>query len=447
MVEKKSKKGLFSSVWDFFASVQLAIVTLCTISVVSIFGTFIPQNEAYQWYIQKFGPRTARFFELFQLDDLFGAIWFKALLAVLSANLIICSIDRFPAIWKQITADNLGTPFGRLKAMKRNAVWTVSEPSEEAVENISSILAKKGWKAQTRQTEDGTLLCSQKGAWTRLGVFIVHGSILVILCGAIIGSLLGFKGNVSILEGQSTNQIQTNTTGKFLNLGFTVRCDGFSVNYYSNGMPKEFRSDLTVLENNRQIMHKTIRVNTPLTYKGVTFYQSSYQAYNDFILSVTNQETGKQKTFMAPYQKQLNWQNEGIHLGVINEDSAGEKIKRIKIWLTDSNGPPSIAWLDTDGKTTITRGGKHYLILGQQLYATGLQVAKDPGVWWVYIGCALLLFGLFVSFFTSHRRIWLLVSVKGNKTSIYMAGSANKNKIGFDTTFHELAENIKKPNE
>jgi cytochrome c biogenesis protein len=443
MVEKKSPKGLFPAIWDFFASVQLAIVTLCTISVVSIFGTIIPQNEAPEWYIKKFGPQVARFFDLFHLEDLYGSLWFKALLALLSANLIICSIDRLPRIWKQITADNLATPPKRLMAMKRNASWTVSGDPMAVTEKISGLLAKMGWKIQSRQTEDGTLLCSQKGAWTRLGVFMVHGSILVILVGAIIGSVLGFKGNVSIVEGESTNKVRINDTGNFLDLGFTVRCDGFSIDYYSNGMPKEYRSNLTVLENKRQILHKIIKVNTPLTYKGVTFYQSSYQAYNDFILSITNQETGKEKIFMAPYQKPLEWQKEGLRFGVINEDSAGEKVKRIKIWLSDASGTPSVLWLDTNGKATVKRGGKQYLILGQQLYATGLQVAKDPGVWWVYIGCALLLLGLFVSFFTSHRRVWLLLSVKGKKTSIYMAGSANKNKVGFDKIFSALSEKLK----
>ena len=40
---------------------------------------------------------------------------------------------------------------------------------------------------------------------------------------------------------------------------------------------------------------------------------------------------------------------------------------------------------------------------------TGLQVAKDPGVWVVWIGCALLILGLIVSFFFSHQRVWVRI--------------------------------------
>ena len=41
---------------------------------------------------------------------------------------------------------------------------------------------------------------------------------------------------------------------------------------------------------------------------------------------------------------------------------------------------------------------------------TGLQVAKDPGVWIVWLGCTLMMAGyLYVAFFMSHRRIWVRI--------------------------------------
>ncbi len=442
MAENKPSENIISWIWNFFASVQLAIVTLTTISLVSIIGTVIPQKEAPDWYIQRFGTNLARFFDLFHLGDMFGSLWFKALLCLLSANLIICSIDRFPGVWKQIVSDNTKTPAKRLKAMKRSAAWTSSGSPTKAAEHFTDYLSGKGWKIRTAETEEGLLLSGQKGAWTRLGVFLVHGAILVILVGAIIGSAFGFKGVASILEGQSIGKVRVNDSGASVDLGFQLRCDGFNIDYYANGMPKEYRSDLTILEKGKEVLHKAIRVNSPLTYKGITFYQSSYQAYKDFLISITDKTTGKEKTFMVPFQKELPWQSEGVRFGVINDESTGEKITRLKIWFSDPSGPPSIFWMDAGSKKTLERGGKHYLILGEQLYSTGLQVAKDPGVWWVYLGCVLILFGLFVSFFTSHRRIWFLLTEEDRKTSVYVAGSTNKNKIGFDKTFYELAKNL-----
>ncbi|PIX23835.1 MAG: hypothetical protein COZ69_07610, partial [Deltaproteobacteria bacterium CG_4_8_14_3_um_filter_45_9] len=74
---------------------------------------------------------------------------------------------------------------------------------------------------------------------------------------------------------------------------------------------------------------------------------------------------------------------------------------------------------------------------------TGLQVAKDPGVWVVWIGCGLMIFGLIVSFFFSHQRVWVRIP-KGSGGEIVLAGSANKNQLGFEKTFGELVEGIRK---
>jgi cytochrome c biogenesis protein len=443
MSTKYSTSNIFNLVWDFFASVKLALLTLCTISLASIIGTIIPQNEALAWYAKRFSPQIAQFLDLFYLTDMFGSFWFKALLGLLSTNLIICSVDRFPGIWKQIKADNLAVPVKRLASMKRNTSWTTSLPPVEAGEELMLLLPGNGWKTASRETENGILLFSQKGAWTRLGVFVVHASILIILIGAIIGSILGFKGSVSIVEGQGIDKIQTLGATALIDLGFQVRCDAFNIEFYQNGMPKEYRSDLTILEHDREILHKSITVNNPLTYKGITFYQSSYEGYKDFIITLTDTGTGKKKIFATPFQKQTEWQEEGVRFGVINAEANGERVVQIKIWFTDHDGSPSVFWMDSGRQVTVDRQGKHYLLSAKQMYSTGLQVVKDPGIWWVYSGCILILLGLFTTFFMSHRKIWIFVCEKNDKTSIYMAGTANKNKSGFDGLFSNLADNLR----
>ena len=72
---------------------------------------------------------------------------------------------------------------------------------------------------------------------------------------------------------------------------------------------------------------------------------------------------------------------------------------------------------------------------------TGLQVAKDPGVWIVWIGSGLMIFGLLVSFFFSHQRIWIRIP-KGSGQEIVLAGSTNKNRVGFEKTFGQLVEGV-----
>ena len=67
---------------------------------------------------------------------------------------------------------------------------------------------------------------------------------------------------------------------------------------------------------------------------------------------------------------------------------------------------------------------------------TGLQVAKDPGVWVVWLGCALMVIGIGVAFFMSHKRIWVVVT-KGHAR---MYGNASKNQAAFQMQFEAISE-------
>jgi cytochrome c biogenesis protein len=433
----KKKNPIFS----FFSSVKLALFTLCLLALTSIIGTIIPQKESIDWYIQNYSESTAKIFQVLSIPDMYNSWWFLGLLTLLSINLIICSIDRFPGVWKQIKADNLAIDLKRLSKMRLSSSWVSDKNEKPLATEISNYLANRGWKTEQRERDDSLLFFSQKGAMTRTGVYIVHASILVIFTGAIIGELYGFKASVMLPETQETKTAFETGTGKSIDLGFTVRCDRFDIEFYDSGMPKSYKSKLTVTENGKVTQVKNIVVNDPLTYNGITFYQSSYQGYQDFLLTVTDQETEENQTITLPFQQQQTLNNNS-RIGVINAEATGQSISRMKVWFKDDQGPASTFWLNAGDQVTVERPGKKYTIAGKQMYATGLQIAKDPGVLVVYIGCGLMILGLTIAFFMSHRRIWILVAKENDGITVLMSGSANKNKTGFETSFETLSTEL-----
>ncbi|GAB4334786.1 MAG: cytochrome c biogenesis protein ResB [Desulfobulbaceae bacterium] len=437
--------------WALFSSVKLALFLLFTLAATSIIGTVVQQNKPPEFYVELYGPNLARLMQTLSIPDMYNSWWFMILLALFSLNLIVCSIERIPNAWRLVTMDNLATPPERLLKMGMRTSFTVPGSRTETAEKTAAMLAKKGWKTSRRELEDATLLFSQKGAWTRFGVYVVHVSILIILVGAIIGSprvansILGkpyfaFKGGVNIPETQQSDVIYSFLTQKPLPLGFTVRCDSFDIHYYPNGMPKDYVSILTVIEDGKEVLTKRVEVNEPLIYKGITFYQSSYQPYQDYILTVENKDKGLRTTDLVPYAKQVNWREGGARFGIINMEVRGEAISRFKIWFTDDQAEPAKFWLEPGREAIIERPSGTYTLKAKQLYATGLQVAKDPGVWWVYIGCGIMLAGLVIAFFMSHRKLWVLIREENGQVELLFAGSANKNKVGFENTFSSLAE-------
>lgn len=429
-----------NSIWDFFASVKLAIFTLSLLATSSIMGTIIPQNKPLQWYAQEYGAIPARLFQILHIPNMYGSWWFLALLGLLCTNLIICSVDRFPDLWRQMKADGLDTPFTRLEKMGRKKEWRSSSSPEATVLELGARLNRSGWNSSSRNHDGETLLFAQKGAWSRIGVYVVHTSILVIFIGAIIGELSGFKGNVLIPETEQTDKIYTANGTKTIDLGFTVRCDSFTLESYPSGMPKGYKSELTILENGIELFQAPIEVNSPLKYRGITFYQASYEVYQDFMIKVTNKGNGNSKVSIVPFLEQGEWPQEGLTFGVINaEGGTGQSVSRLKIWFSDNKGAPSVFWLKDGESTTVDRESGTYLLSSKQMYATGLQVSKDPGVWVVYLGCGLMLLGLVIAFFMSHKRIWLFIKKEESGASILFTGSANKNRIGFEKICNDLA--------
>jgi cytochrome c biogenesis protein len=120
----KKDKNIF---WEFFASVKLALFSFFTLAFASIVGTIIPQNESPVVYIQKYGETTAEIFRLLNIPDMYNSWWFVCLLGLFSINLIVCSIERLPTVWKLVTMDNLAAKVNRLEKMTPRP-WTTWLP-------------------------------------------------------------------------------------------------------------------------------------------------------------------------------------------------------------------------------------------------------------------------------------------------------------------------------
>ncbi|MCI5141821.1 MAG: hypothetical protein D3909_08875 [Candidatus Electrothrix sp. ATG1] len=322
---------------------------------------------------------------------------------------------------------------------------------------------EKSRPRSTPEKQYGTLLFSQKGAWTRYGVYVVHLSILIILLGAVIGSStvatkilknrqFAFKGGISLPETAQSDFIFSFTDDKKIPLGFAVRCNYFDIHYYpGTGMPKDYLSGLTVIEDGKEVLTTTIEVNKPLIYKGVTFYQSSYNQIGAAIIKLRETTSGNIYAFPVDpknYSVTHKWQ-EGETDAMIRIQSAnpvqmpnGKSSTEMKIWMMDSDGPPSMFTLMYGNPVIVERPEATYELSIGPHFATGLQVAKDPGVWWVYTGCILMLIGLYMAFFMSHRKIWAHVYEIDGQPMVLFAAHANKNSFGFAKTFASLTENF-----
>ncbi|MBI4791286.1 MAG: cytochrome c biogenesis protein ResB, partial [Deltaproteobacteria bacterium] len=253
----------------------------------------------------------------------------------------------------------------------------------------------------------------------------------------------GYKGSVMIPETRSTDTIYAFGEQQEIKLGFEVLCKRFTLTKYPNGAPKEFRSDLAILEDGKEVLTKSIVVNDPLSYKGHTFYQSSYQSYQKFLISLTDNQTKNAELFLVEPGKEIKWLLEEVSFGIINRELNQATMQyKYKIWFKDAGGVAEPFWVIDGDTATVKLGDREYAFSLKEFFATGLQVTKDPGVWYVYIGCTIMLLGLMVAFFLSHRRIWVFIKKEDDETSVLISGNANKNKPTFEKNFAAVSTSI-----
>ncbi len=70
--------------------------------------------------------------------------------------------------------------------------------------------------------------------------------------------------------------------------------------------------------------------------------------------------------------------------------------------------------------------------------ASGLQIARAPGKNIVYLGCVMLMAGVFFMFYLHHRRVWVSVAPGEHGARVLFAGSGNRDRAEFATEFEGL---------
>jgi cytochrome c biogenesis protein len=300
---------------------------------------------------------------------------------------------------------------------------------------------------------------AEKGNYTRLGVYVTHLSILIILLGAMGGVYFGFNGSLALPEGE-TSSFAYSAGDREIPLGFDLRCDKFEVEYYGQtDMPKAYKSWLTVLKDGKEVMKKTITVNDPLKYAGITVYQSSFgtvpgaQERGVVIMRVVSKD-GKTEDINARIGDTFAIPGTDVRGRITNFspalalDQSGRPFTYEKnmvnpalfIEFTGVNGKDYSAWfLKRYPETWSLPDGNRVEFLdywGAQY--TGLQVRKDPGVVLVYLGCIIMALGLYVTFFMSHRRVWVNVVEEKGTARIAIGASANRNRASFERKIERL---------
>jgi cytochrome c biogenesis protein len=456
----KKKPETSNAFWTFFSSVKLTIVLLIVLAAASVAGTMLPQGQDPSQLAGRMSPGVFRVLETLGLFDMYHAWWFRWLIGLLSLNLIVCSLDRFPSAWRRFkmkASPDRTKPFEDLPS---DQSFLVRGSFAHVAEGVHALFRKAYGRAESMQKEDQLLLSGEKGRYAHFGVYLVHLSVLLILSGALIGSFFGFEAYVNIPEGEKVDTVFLRRGMLPMALDFQVRCDRFFVEFYKDGMPKEYRSDLSFFIGGKEVSKQSALVNHPVTFRGVTFYQSSYGTASGgkATLTVTREGDAKQGVQFIAEKGQVN-QLPGKE-GEFQVMAVKEDPQAVQIALTPNGGQEIRFWVFKDYEAiqkqfpkamlqspalnpSVFKPYTFHLNKLETHYYTGLQVNKDPGVPVVWAGCILMIVGFMVAFFSSHRRIWIRIAKEKRGIRVSVAGTASKNPVGLERELGHLALKLK----
>jgi len=459
---KKERKP--NIIWNFFSSVKLTIVLLIILAIASIIGTIIPQREGAMQFAKGLSPDLFRLFMSLDLFDMYHSLWFRLLIACLTLNLIICSINRFPGKLRQFRISpkpNRKKPFENLPPqqafLKRGQIKDNSNKIYQFLQGHYKRVTKK-------EKADKYYFYGEKGRRSLFGVYIIHLSVIIILFGALAGSFFGFEAYVNILEGERINTVNLRKGMTPRKLAFDVRCDKFILDFYDNGMPKEYKSQLSFYINGKKTAKRTLLVNHPVQFMGVTFYQASYgkRAGKKVFLRIA-QNAGKDEITKLAVElgKLIQLPGSDAQFKAIDVKTDFMRMgPAVLISIQPNKGKETRLWVFKNQKTlkgqfpglfdkfpklnpSIFKPYTFFLDRLESKYYTGLQVNKDPGVYIVWAGCFLMVAGFIITFFTSHRRIWVRIVKEKPGVKISVAGTSAKNSVGLKRELEHLTNNLK----
>ena len=420
------RQNIFRSIADL----RFAIFILLIIASFSVIGTVIEQDQSIETYKLNY-PLTNPIFGFlswdiilqFGFDHIYKTWWFLTLILLFGTSLLTCTIlQQFPSfkIARRCQFFRTTQQFCRLNISTKLKHLSFAQLLFKLKENNYSIFQQKN------------IIYCYKGLIGRIAPILVHFSMILILIGAIIGSLSGFKAQ-EIVPKTETFHIQNILNSGRLSLipKVSIRINDFWITYTKQATMTQFYSDLSILNvSGNEIERKTIFVNSPEKYNGIDYYQTDWNLLG---LRIKNQD-------FSIYQYPLiNLPNNQGKIWLTWVSSSQNLKNGFTLLIDNLQGYCSV--YNTVGKfignleLNESFNIENSIILMDILSSTGLQIKADPGIGLIYLGFLFLMISTLTSYIT-YSQIWI---VQDNK-KIFIGGNTTRATFDFELEFLKLVK-------
>ncbi|HET7678315.1 MAG TPA: cytochrome c biogenesis protein ResB [Candidatus Limnocylindrales bacterium] len=374
------------------------------------------------------GPTMVDVFERLGFFRIFTVPWFSGLLLLLVASIVVCTVDRWPRLWRQVgqVRPVQPEPFFDLRLPHRARLG----PSTLSEADLAAVLRERHFavRAVADPRQPGVRhLHGDRNRWARLATFVSHAGLVLFLLGGFVTGAFGFETVLFVGEGQTAPVQPVGTPGNLL-----VKNLRFEAPTRPDGSFEDFRTDLVVYRDGVEVAQKRIRVNEPLEVDGYVFHQNTFGpaatleirdgqgrlAWEGPVIMPPDQAVGLPRGFLT-----IPGSDIGLLLFLDRDESGAGLLKLLGLATSpDGSGRPVFGEAIRLGRTTDPTVTGGYTIRWAKAGAfSGLVVKRDPGEPIVYLAFLGLIVGLAGTFYLPRRRVWVRLEGDGQARLAFLA--------------------------
>ena len=472
---------------NLLSSVRFGVTMLMLLVLFSMAGMLIMQKQVdgFDKYFADLTPATRLLFGTLGLFDIYNVWYFNLLLLVLSLNIVLASIDRFPGAWAYVRKPKVNAGRTWLKTQEVHDSFMLGADSREsALRGIEEAYKSVGLK-NTRVTErpgGAAVVFAQRNTWNRLGAYAVHVALLTIFLGGFMTNMFEFNGQMPLSPGETSTEIsetEFNLDERGLQLSkaplglpFEVTCTDIQQKLIRLDGPItadntiDWLTHIKIKDTEMGTEHEAVvHMNNPHDYRGYRFFQASFinvGRARQISLLVTPEAGGEAVEVSIPRDGSatlpdgtridfLNFQPDFTMQGGQITTATGEynnPAAQLLVRTPEGKQERAFAFaqeLPTGAPIGRAVGGYKFRLASFEKVpdAHVLSVQKDPGATVFYVGSAMLCLTLSLVFFFSHQRFWTLVEPRdGGSFEVTMGASVNRNQVALEDRFKRLKSAI-----
>jgi len=476
----RNKESILTRVLKLFCSVRFGVTLLVLLGLACLIGMLVMQQnvDGFDRYFADLTPAQRLVYGKLGIFDIYHSWYFNALLALLSANIVLTSVDRFPKAWKFLSKPNVTVPVRWLRDQKQTAEIALEGSQDFVIERIRATMKEFGWKKFRLGEKNGKVfVLGESGAWNRLGAYAVHVGLLTIFLGGFLTGQFGSTGNMPLTPGESTNLthdtlVELDKANEITKrLPFEVTCTDIQQKLIKKEGSIDASNTIDWITRFR-IKDETgehdasVQMNRPFDYRGYRFFQASFVPVGrarNITLDIVPAEGGETQTVNIPRDgsatladgTRINFSEFRAVFSIRpedpNEDTSNYENPAAVLQVFRPGSAPQTAYAFGPQMANIPVAKKPVLgylfrladfekVSAQHV----LSVQRDPGATVVYVGFVLLVLTLIAVFFFSHQRVWAAIeSTPDNKHNIVLGGNTNRNSNAFGEKFDKFARKLK----